>query len=49
MTVASACNINEAGPGNVAEDDADNVTMPATRGFWFFLNFRASLVTWTGP
>ena len=49
MTIASACNINEAGSGNVAEDDADNVTGPATRGFWFYLNFRATLATWTGP
>jgi cysteine-rich repeat protein len=42
-TVADSCNLS----GGTNEDDAD---MNGTaRGFWFFLNFRASLATWTGP
>ncbi len=44
-TVADSCNVG----GGTSEDDADNVTAPATRGFWFYLNFRANLATWTGP
>jgi hypothetical protein len=43
MTIADSCNLG----GSTSEDDAD---MNGTaRGFWFFLNFRASLATWTGP
>jgi hypothetical protein len=43
MTIADSCNLG----GSTSEDDAD---MSGTaRGFWFFLNFRASLATWTGP
>lgn len=43
MTVADGCNVG----GGTSEDDGDmNGT---TRGFWFFLNFTADLVTWTGP
>jgi len=43
MSVADSCNRG----GGTNEDDGDmNGT---TRGFWFFLNFRASLATWTGP
>jgi len=43
MTVADGCNVG----GGTNEDDADmNGT---TRGFWFFLNFTAERVTWTGP
>jgi cysteine-rich repeat protein len=45
VSVTSACNIG----GGTAEDDADNVTGPAARGFWFFLNFRANVVPWTSP
>ncbi|AKF05542.1 DUF4215 domain-containing protein [Sandaracinus amylolyticus] len=40
--VADACNVG----GGTNEDDADmNGT---TRGFWFFLNFTAEEITWTG-
>ncbi len=43
MTIGDGCNIS----GGTNEDDADmNGT---TRGFWFFLNFTAERVNWTGP
>jgi hypothetical protein len=42
-SIASGCNV---GRGAV-EDDAD--TLPdGTRGFWFFLNFQAERVSWSG-
>jgi cysteine-rich repeat protein len=43
MTIADGCNVG----GGMSEDDAD--MDGATRGFWFFLNFEAELITWTGP
>ena len=44
MSIADSCNVS----GGAHEDDAD--TLPGgTRGFWFFLNFEAELITWTGP
>jgi cysteine-rich repeat protein len=42
-TIADGCNVG----GGTSEDDGD--FNGATRGFWFFLNFEAELVTWTGP
>ncbi|HEX5095528.1 MAG TPA: DUF4215 domain-containing protein [Acidimicrobiia bacterium] len=44
MSIPDGCNVG----GGTSEDDAD--TLPGgTRGFWFFLNFEADLITWTGP
>jgi cysteine-rich repeat protein len=44
MSVADGCNRG----GGASEDDAD--TGPGgVRGFWFFLNFEAERITWTGP
>ena len=43
MTIADGCNMS----GGANEDDAD--TVGGVRGFWFFLNFTAELVTWSGP
>jgi len=44
MTVADGCNVG----GGTNEDDADTLT-GLGRGFWFFLNFDAAEITWTGP
>ena len=42
-TIADGCNVG----GGTHEDDAD--MNGGVRGFWFFLNFTAEHVTWTGP
>jgi hypothetical protein len=42
-TIADGCNVG----GGAHEDDAD--LDGTVRGFWFFLNFTADAVTWTGP
>ena len=42
-SVSDSCNVG----GGTSEDDAD--MDGTTRGFWFFLNFQAELITWTGP
>jgi hypothetical protein len=44
MSVPDGCNVG----GGTNEDDADTLS-DGTRGFWFFLNYEAELVTWTGP
>lgn len=43
----TTCNLN----GGPMEDDGDTITSGGStvRGFWFFLNFEADLVDWTGP
>jgi hypothetical protein len=42
-SVADGCNVG----GGTSEDDAD-MGPGGVRGFWFFLNFTADQVTWTG-
>jgi cysteine-rich repeat protein len=42
-TIPDACNVG----GGMSEDDAD--MDGATRGFWFYLNFEAELITWSEP
>jgi hypothetical protein len=42
-TVNDGCNRG----GGTHENDAD--MNGGVRGFWFFLNFTAERVTWTGP
>jgi len=39
----SGCNVG----GGTAEDDRD--MSGTTRGFWFYLNYSADLITWSGP
>jgi hypothetical protein len=41
--IADGCNVG----GGTNEDDGD--MNGAVRGFWFFLNFTAEAVSWTGP
>lgn len=42
----SACNVD----GGAAEDDRDpDPDNPSLQGFWFFINFTATVVDWTSP
>ena len=41
-SVSDGCNVG----GATSEDDGD--MNGSTRGFWFFLNFTADVITWTG-
>jgi cysteine-rich repeat protein len=43
MGTADGCNVS----GGAHEDDAD--MNGSVSGFWFFLNFEAERITWTGP